>query len=107
MVFQCYSKSESLLLEVANLLTRGRELGIQDDGLTSALGDANQIAAANAEIIVITEHSCIAQTKFNGKLLETGDFAIGVNDESTTHAAGPNKNITAVDDMDATASSSS
>ena len=38
-------QSEALLLEVANLLTRGRELGIQDDGLTSALGDANQIAA--------------------------------------------------------------
>ena len=48
-------QSESLLLEVANLLTRGRELGIQDDGLTSALGDSNQIAAANAEITVITD----------------------------------------------------
>ena len=98
-------QSESLLLEVANLLTRGRELGIQDDGLTSALGDANQIAAIDAEITVITDtiDSLFTNTKFNGKALEQADIAIGVNDAGTTHSAGANKNVTAADDTDATA----
>lgn len=96
-------QSESLLIEVANLLTRGRELGIQDDGLTGALGDSNQIAAADAEIEIITDtiDSLLANTKFNGKVLETGNFSIGVNDASTAHSAGANKDITATNDTDA------
>ena len=59
----------------------------------------------DAEITVITDtiDSLFTNTKFNGKALEQADIAIGVNDASTTHSAGANKDVTAADDTDATA----
>ena len=48
-------QSEALLLEVANLATRGMELGIQENGMTSALGTSAQIAALDDEVMVLTD----------------------------------------------------
>ena len=97
-------QSEALLLEVANLATRGMELGIQENGMTSALGTSAQIAALDDEIMVLTDtiDSLLANTKFNGKGLETANIAVGINDAGTTHSTGANKDITATNDADAT-----
>jgi len=97
-------QSEALLLEVANLATRGMELGIQENGMTSALGTSAQIAALDDEVMVLTDtiDSLLTNTKFNGKTLETANIAVGINDAGTTHSTGANKDITATDDGDAT-----
>ena len=97
-------QSEALLLEVANLATRGMELGIQENGMTSALGTSAQIAALDDEVMVLTDtiDSLLTNTKFNGKTLETANLAVGINDAGTTHSTGANKDITATDDGDAT-----
>ena len=97
-------QSEALLLEVANLATRGMELGIQENGMTSALGTSAQIAALDDEVMVLTDtiDSLLTNTKFNGKTLETANLAVGINDAGDTHSTGANKDITATDDGDAT-----
>ena len=63
-----YAQSgESVLLEVANLAQRIRELSIADDNVE--LLDANQIAALDAEATLLgdTIDNILNNTKFNGK----------------------------------------
>ena len=57
---------ESVLLEVANLAQRIRELSIADDNVE--LLDANQIAALDAEVTLLgdTIDNILDNTKFNG-----------------------------------------
>ena len=57
---------ESVLLEVANLAQRIRELGVADDN--AELLDANQIAALDAEVTIVgdTIDNILDKTKFNG-----------------------------------------
>ena len=59
--------AESVLLEVANLAQRMRELGIQIDN--AAILDSDQEAALDAEVNLIgdTIDSILTNTKFNGK----------------------------------------
>ena len=54
---------ESVLLEVANLAQRIRELGVADDN-----AEANQIAALDAEVTIVgdTIDNILDKTKFNG-----------------------------------------
>lgn len=58
--------AESVLLEVANLLTRMRELGVQNDN--AAILDAADEGAIDAEVTLITAtiDALIDNTKFNG-----------------------------------------
>ena len=92
---------ESVLLEVANLAVRLRELGIAYDN--NALLDANQTAAQDAEAAVIfdTVDALLDRTKFNNVEVVDSAAAKQVNiayegDAGTTFASGPNKSITAV-----------
>ena len=93
---------ESVLLEIANLGTRLRELGIQADN--AALHDANQIAAYDAEATLIgdTIDNILDTTDFN--TIEVVDSAaakqVAINyvgeASGTSTNVGPNKSITAV-----------
>ena len=93
---------ESVLLEIANLGTRLRELGIQAD--IAALHDANQIAAYDAEATLIgdTIDNILDTTDFN--TIEVVDKAaakqVAINyvgeASGTSTNVGPNKSITAV-----------
>ncbi len=93
--------SESVLLEMAALVTRLREIGIQYDN--AALLDGNQEAALNAEAIAIgdTMESIADNLAFNGVLLvgqaSSTTIAIGINDAGTTFAVGPQQTITSLD----------
>ena len=91
---------ESVLLEVANLATRLRELGIAFDN--AALLDANQEAALTAEAALIgdTIKSLVENTKFNtiavvgtaSATQQTVNFAALT---ANTTEVGPNVSITA------------
>ena len=97
---------ESVLLELANLGQRLRELGIQDDA--AELLDANQIAALDAEATLLgdTIDNILDTTKFNGKEVvdKAASITVAINytGEGTTTTVGPEKSITAVTLTDAT-----
>ena len=92
---------ESVLLEVANLAIRLRELGIAYDN--NALLDSNQTAAQDSEAALIydTIDALLDRTKFNG--IEVVDSAsakqIGIAYEGNAGTAfnvGPNQAMTAM-----------
>ena len=85
--------AESLLLEIAALTTRLRELGIQF-GNTALLTDSDR-AALNAEATAIGDaiDGIADNVKFNGVQLVGsvaggGAVAIGINDQGTTFTVG-------------------
>tara|TARA_B100000989_G_C19480358_1_gene444841 strand:- start:237 stop:1040 length:804 start_codon:yes stop_codon:yes gene_type:complete len=72
--------SESVLLEVANLLTRMRELGVQNDN--NALTSASDEAAIDSEVALITAtiDAVLDNTQFNGvELVDIGVAGKTVN----------------------------
>ncbi len=97
---------ESALLEIANLATRLRELGVQADN-AALLAATTDVVALNAEAILIgdTVDQILEQTKFNsfvvlGKAAVTAynvayTAGYGTTAPSVT-AVGPSQNITAV-----------
>ena len=87
--------AESVLLEMAALATRLRELGIQYDNV-ALLSSFDQIALnTEAEMIGDTMDSIQANTKFNGVLLVGGSksFQIGINDAGSTLTIGVGSTI--------------
>lgn len=95
---------ESVLLEVANLGSRLRELGIAFDN--AALLDANQEAALTSEAVLIgdTIDNILNTTDFNtievvdSAAAKQVNIAYGSLTANVT-AVGPNKSITAVNDI--------
>ena len=92
---------ESVLMEVANLLTRMRELGIQADN--AALQDSDQTAAINAEVDMISDtvDAILDNTDFNTFAVVDSavaqQVAIGYNTLSgQTTNVGPNVSIAAI-----------
>ena len=92
---------ESALLEVANLATRLRELGVQANN--AALQDADQIAAITAEANLLgdTIDAIVTNTKFNTKAVIGTASATQVNINVGTlsanvNATGPNTSMTAI-----------
>ena len=91
---------EAVMLEVANLGIRLRELGIADNN--SALLDGNQTAALDAESNLVgdTIDKLVAQTAFNGTAV-TGNVDSKVaysRLNASVHEVGPAKAITAMGD---------
>ena len=93
---------ESVLLEVANLAQRIRELAIADDN--AALLDANQIAALDAEAALLGDaiDKILDNTKFNGvEILDSAaskSVAINYSGDasSVTSTVGPSQALTAM-----------
>ena len=92
---------ESVLLEVANLAIRLRELGVAYDN--NGLLDANQTAAQDAEAALIfdTVDALLTNTKFNNVAVvgSAGAVQKGIayeGNSGTTFNVGPNTNIAAV-----------
>ena len=92
---------ESALLEVANLATRLRELGVQANN--AALQDADQIAAITAEVNLLgdTIDAIVTNTKFNTKaVIDTAtSTSLSVNTgtlTANTTSVGPATSMTAV-----------
>ena len=98
-----YAQSgESVLLEVANLAQRIRELAIADDN--AALLDSNQIAALDAEAALLGDaiDKILDNTKFNGvEILDSAaskSVAINYSGDasSVTSTVGPSQALTAM-----------
>ena len=93
---------ESVLLEVANLAQRIRELAIADDN--AALLDSNQIAALDAEAALLGDaiDKILDNTKFNGvEILDSAaskSVAINYSGDasSVTSTVGPSQALTAM-----------
>ena len=93
---------ESVLLEVANLLTRMRELGVQADN--AALQDTDQIAAISAEVDMLSDtvDAILDKTDFNGfEVVDSAsstDYAIAYNgqDDVNKFTVGPSTSIAAI-----------
>ena len=93
---------ESILLEVANLAQRIRELAIADDN--AALLDSNQIAALDAEAALLGDaiDKILDNTKFNGvEILDSAaskSVAINYSGDasSVTSTVGPSQALTAM-----------
>lgn len=92
---------ESVLLEVANLLTRMRELGIQADN--AALQDTDQTAAINAEVDMISDtvDALLDKTDFNSFAVVDSAASVGVainynNLSNKTTTVGPSTTIAAI-----------
>ena len=107
---------ESVLLEVANLAIRLRELGIA--GVNQRLGlnfeqeliNANQYSALEAERELIFDaiNNILDNTKFNGVAVVDRNNAQQVNVAygsltANTHSVGPNVSVTAVNTLTAAA----
>ena len=89
--------SESILLELAALTTRMRELGLQHGNVD--LMSASDITALNAEAAAISAAVTAIQTntKFNGvAVVGDIDLAIGIDDSGNTVTVGSTANITAL-----------
>ena len=93
---------ESVLLEVANLAQRIRELAIADDNV--ALLDSNQVAALDAEATLLGDaiDKILDNTKFNGvEILDSAaskSVAINYSGDasSVTSTVGPSQALTAM-----------
>jgi flagellin len=93
---------ESVLFEVANLLTRLRELGVANDN--AALLDATQEGSIDAEVTAITAavDAVLDNTTFNGVEVIDSNASKSVNiayngtAASQTHTAGPGVSVTTI-----------
>ena len=96
--------AESALLELNNLATRLKEIGIADTQSTNTTADT---AALNAEAVSVSDtiDSIVSSLTFNGiNILSTSSktFAIGINDSGGTQTIQSTTGIAATDINDAT-----
>ena len=96
--------AESALLELNNLATRLKEIGVADTLSTNTTSDT---AALNSEAVFVSDtiDSIVSSLTFNGiNILGTSSktFAIGINDESDTQTIQSTTGITATNINDAT-----
>jgi|TARA_B100000287_G_C20625392_1_gene777579 flagellin len=101
--------AESALLELNNLATRLKEVGIADTQSTNTSSDT---AALNAEAVAISDtiDSVVSSLTFNGiNVLATSarTFNIGINDAGNTQQIKTTTGIAATDINDATNSNNS
>ena len=96
--------AESALLELNNLATRLKEIGVADTLSTNTTSDT---AALNSEAVYVSDtiDSIVSSLTFNGiNILGTSSktFAIGINDEGDTQTIQPTTGIAATNINDAT-----
>ena len=96
--------AESALLELNNLATRLKEIGVADTLSTNTTSDT---AALNSEAVYVSDtiDSIVSSLTFNGiNILATSSktFAIGINDEGDTQTIQTTTGITATNINDAT-----
>ena len=96
--------AESALLELNNLATRIKELGIADDLSTNTTSDT---AALNSEAVYVSDtiDSIVSTLTYNGlRVFDSSakNFNVGVNDAGTTHQITSTTGIGATNINDAT-----